>query len=113
MRFTSEKRVTVRTVAADVIYAVTEQKAYANLSLEKFLRSAVLPDASAADISLITELSNGTVKMIKHLDWVLNHFLKKNISRMNPEVRAILRMSVYQLLFLDRIPAYAEIETHV
>lgn len=113
MRFTSEKRATVRTVAADVIYAVTEQKAYANLSLEKFLRSAVLPDASAADISLITELSNGTVKMIKHLDWVLNHFLKKNISRMNPEVRAILRMSVYQLLFLDRIPAYAVVDEAV
>ncbi len=94
----------VRNLAVQLVHEVTEDKAFANLALNKALRHSGL---SAADRSLLTELVNGTVRMLKHLDWVLNLFLRQELARQNPWLRAILRVSAYQILFMDRIPHFA------
>lgn len=94
----------VRRLANETIYQINEQNAYANLALEKGLKNS---DLSQVDKSLVTEIVNGTMRMIKHLDWVLNSFLKKDITTLNPWVKNILRLSLYQIMFMDKIPAYA------
>lgn len=93
-----------REEAVKLVYEVTEQGAYANLALMKTLRHSEL---NAADRSLLTNLVNGTIRMLKHLDWVLNVFLKQDISKQNPWLRSILRVSAYQIMFMDRIPHFA------
>ncbi|MGS0764650.1 16S rRNA (cytosine(967)-C(5))-methyltransferase RsmB [Syntrophomonas curvata] len=93
-----------RNLAVQLVYEVTENKAFANLALNKALRRSGL---SAADRSLLTELVNGTVRMLKHLDWVLNLFLRQELARQNPWLRTILRVSAYQILFMNRIPHFA------
>ncbi|MCR4399574.1 MAG: 16S rRNA (cytosine(967)-C(5))-methyltransferase RsmB [Syntrophomonadaceae bacterium] len=87
-----------------------EEGAYANLALEGQLRRVAW---SAADRALLTELVNGTVRMKKHLDWVLSLFLNRPASRLHPWVRDTLRVAAYQLLFLERIPAYAAVDEAV
>lgn len=94
----------VRRLASDIIYQITEYNAYANLALEKGLKDVAL---SQLDKNLVTELVNGTIRMLKHLDWVLNSFLQKDITSLNPHIRSILRFSLYQIFFMDKIPAYA------
>ncbi|HHV16691.1 MAG TPA: 16S rRNA (cytosine(967)-C(5))-methyltransferase RsmB, partial [Gelria sp.] len=93
-----------RDKAVQLVYQVTEQGAYANLALMKTLRHSGL---SAADRNLLTQLVNGTIRMLKHLDWVLNIFMKANISKQNPWLRSILRVSAYQIMFMERIPDFA------
>ncbi len=99
-----------REIAVNVVYEVLEKGAYANLSLDKALRGSHL---SPQDKHLVTEIVNGSIRMIKHLDWVLNLFLQKPISKQNPWLRNILRMAAYQLLFMERIPDYAVVNTAV
>lgn len=99
-----------RELALSIVYDVTEKGAYANLSLEKALRASKL---SINDRKLVTELVNGTIRMIKHLDWVLNLFMQKPVEKQNPWLRNILRISTYQLLFMQRIPDYAAVNSAV
>jgi len=99
-----------RLAALQVIYQVAEKGAYANLILDRALQKTPL---SIQDRHLVTELANGTIRMFKHLDWVLNLFLNRSISDLNPWLRNILRMSVYQLLFMDGVPDYAAINSGV
>lgn len=94
----------VREQALEVLYQINIKGAYANLALDKKLEGSSL---LLADRNLVTELVNGTVRMQKHLDWVLTLFLKNGISKQNPWLLNILRMSAYQILFMERIPAYA------
>ena len=93
-----------REEAVRLVYEVTEQGAYANLALMETLRHSKL---NAADRSLLTNLVNGTIRMLKHLDWVLNLFLKQDINKQNPWLRSILRVSACQIIFMERIPDFA------
>lgn len=100
----------VRECAADLVFRVLEKGAYANLLLEKqMLRSTY----SSEDRRLLTEIVNGTVRMVKHLDGVLNLFLKGDISSQNRWLRSVLRISAYQILFMDRVPEYAVVNDAV
>jgi len=92
------------------IDGVLEKGAYTNIILDQYLRkSKLLP----GDRHLVTEIVNGTIRMLKHLDWVLNLFLHKSIDKQNPWLRNALRMSLYQMLFMERIPDYACVNSAV
>lgn len=99
-----------RELALNILYEVMEKGAYANLCLENKLRNTQL---SLNDRNLVTEIVNGSVRMIKHLDWVLNLFLQKPIEKQNPWLRNVLRISAYQILFMERIPDYAVVNDAV
>lgn len=99
-----------RELALNIVYDVTEKGAYANLSLDKALRVSQL---AQNDKKLVTELVNGSIRMIKHLDWVLNLFLQKTVEKQNPWLRNILRIAAYQLIFMQRIPDYAAVNSAV
>lgn len=94
----------VRKMAAQLLYEILENGAYANLALDKAFKKASL---SAQEKNLLTEMVNGTVRMLKHLDWVLKSFLKGSIDKQHPWLRNIMRISLYQIMFMDSIPDYA------
>lgn len=94
-----------RAIALRVIQEVTMRGAYANLALSRELsrQSALSPQ----DRRLVTELVYGTIKAQGTLDWVLGQFVNRPLEKIAPPIRDILRMGIYQLLFLDRIPPSA------
>ncbi len=100
----------VRNLSLEIIYRVNEHKAYTNITLEKYLRNSQL---SQIDKKLVTEIVNGTTRMIKHLDWVLNLFLKNDMKKLHPLIRNLLRISLYQILFMDKVPNYAVVNDAV
>ncbi|HEX9860518.1 MAG TPA: transcription antitermination factor NusB, partial [Nitrospirota bacterium] len=65
------------------------------------------------DNAFILELVYGTLRNRAKIDWALNQFSKKTIDKADPWTRNILRLGAYQLLFLDRVPASAAINTAV
>jgi 16S rRNA (cytosine967-C5)-methyltransferase len=65
------------------------------------------------DRSLAAEIVTGTLRWQRSLDHLIEHFSKRRIPRLDPEVVAILRLSLYQLLHLDRVPASAVVDDAV
>ncbi|OWR28780.1 16S rRNA (cytosine(967)-C(5))-methyltransferase [Saccharibacillus sp. O23] len=101
---------TAREVALNVLAGVDEGGAYSNLLLNRSLQQAEL---SPADTGLATELVYGTIARQATLDYFLDRFIKSGVKRLNPWVRALLRMSLYQIRYLDRIPPHAAVNEAV
>lgn len=99
-----ELQKTVRYRALDSLIKVQQQQAYANLVLDRALRTT--PHADQKDQRLLTELVYGTISREMTLDFYLAPFINK-AKKMDEWVRQLLRMAVYQLVYLDRIPAHA------
>jgi 16S rRNA (cytosine967-C5)-methyltransferase len=68
---------------------------------------------SAADRGLANELVNGTVKRRGSIDAVLGAYTKAPLRSADADVRDALRLAAFQLLFLDRVPAYAAVDDSV
>lgn len=103
------KEKTVRDVALEVLRRVEEGKAYANLLLPRALAASRL---TARDRALATELVYGTVRARNTLDWALAGRSSLAWDKIDPEVKAVLRLGAYQILF-TRIPPAAACYTAV
>ncbi|WP_126426123.1 16S rRNA (cytosine(967)-C(5))-methyltransferase RsmB [Brevibacillus marinus] len=101
---------TARDVALDVLNKVDERKSYSNLELNSALGSSPL---SAADAALATELVYGTTQRRNTIDGVIDRFVKGGAGKLQPWVRNLLRLSLYQIRYLDRIPERAAVHEAV
>ncbi|GMB08509.1 16S rRNA (cytosine(967)-C(5))-methyltransferase RsmB [Thermolongibacillus altinsuensis] len=89
----------VRKLALDVLLAIEEREAYSNLLLNKAIETNSL---SSKDVALLTEIVYGTIQRRDTLDYYLKPFMKtKKLERW---VHILLRLSLYQMIYLDRIP---------
>ena len=70
---------------------------------------AHLPDER--DRSLAAEIVTGTLRWQRSLDHLVEHFSRRRIAKLDEEVLAILRLSLYQLLHLTRVPASGSLTT--
>lgn len=70
-----------------------------------------LPDER--DRSLAAEIVTGTLRWQRSFDHLIEHFAKRPLGRLDPDVTTILRLSLYQLLHLDRVPAAAVVDDAV
>lgn len=100
----------LRALAAEILRKVDVRKAYADALLDHTLKSHWLNDA---DRALLTELVYGTLRWRGRLDALLIPHLNRPLEKTDPLVRNLLRLAVYQLWFLDKIPAYAAVNEAV
>jgi 16S rRNA (cytosine967-C5)-methyltransferase len=103
--------VTGRELARSVLERVEQSGAFANRALSAALDRA--PTLGTAERGLATELVYGVLRRRTRLDRALEAFASKGLHGLDPSVRAALRVGAYQLLFLDRIPAYAAVNETV
>lgn len=100
-----------RRIALEVLYKIEVKDAYSRIALDSALSTHEL---SKEDRALVTELVYGVIRHLNTLDWVLNTYrFKQNTEELSPYVRNILRLGAYQLMYLDKIPAYAAINESV
>lgn len=95
---------TAREAALQVLLAVEEQGAYSNLALQSVLANSSL---SSKDTGLATEIVYGTIQRLNTIDYRLQPLLKQPLAQLDALVRNLLRLSVYQLDYLDRVPDFA------
>ncbi len=100
----------VRQLASEILLKVESRKAYADILLDQTLSDATLNER---DRALLTELTYGTLRWRASIDARLNRQLHRSLSATNAFVRNLLRVTVYQLLFLDKIPDYAAVNEAV
>lgn len=67
------------------------------------------PHLSRPERALLLELVQGVKRWELRLDYLLSRLTTRSWSRVKPVVRQILRLGAYQVLFLNRIPAYAAV----
>lgn len=94
-------KISVRKLALDVLQAVYDKQAYANIALNRAIgRTHLLP----LDRKFLTELVYGTVKATGTLDYVLQKFVNRPLNKIPPMVLHTMRMGVYQILYMDKVP---------
>ncbi|QEM46443.1 RsmB/NOP family class I SAM-dependent RNA methyltransferase [Mycolicibacterium grossiae] len=98
-----------RRVAFDVLRAVSERDAYANLTLPAMLRDR---DVTGRDAAFATELAYGTCRSLGLLDAVIVAAAGRPLERIDPVLLDLLRLGAYQLL-RTRVDAHAAVNTTV
>jgi 16S rRNA (cytosine967-C5)-methyltransferase len=93
-----------------VLERVLSGGAFADLALEAELERHRLAPRDAA---LATELVFGTLRWQRYLDWILAPHSRRPLERLDPRPLVLLRMTAYQLVFLERVPAFAAVDDAV
>lgn len=91
-----------REIVLDVLMEILERSAYSHLILRQALNKYQYLDKS--ERSFITRTVEGTVEYLIQIDYVIDYFSSTKVKKMKPVIRTILRMSVYQILYMDRVP---------
>ncbi|KKW66319.1 16S rRNA m5C967 methyltransferase [Mycolicibacterium elephantis] len=98
-----------RRAAFDVLRAVSEKDAYANLALPALLRERGI---SGRDAAFATELTYGTCRTRGLLDAIISHAAGRPPDRIDPALLDLLRLGAYQLL-RTRVEQHAAVSTTV
>jgi 16S rRNA (cytosine967-C5)-methyltransferase len=103
--------VTARDLARQVLERVELGGAYASRALSAALDRA--SNLGPEDRALATELVYGVLRRRGRLDRALEPLARTGLGGLDPEIRVALRLAAYQILFLDRVPAYAAVDDAV
>ncbi len=68
---------------------------------------------SRRDRALAFNLAQGVIRWRLRLDWILGLYVERSLSRVRPQVLNILRLALYQILFLEKIPESAAVNEAV
>lgn len=91
-----------REIVLDILSEVLERDGFVHDSLRMALEKYQYLEK--ADRAFITRMAEGTVENLLAIDAILNDCSKIKTAKMKPLIRTVLRMSVYQILWMDRVP---------
>lgn len=94
-----------RELALGILMEVTRQEEYSHIAIRNVLEKYQY--LGKQERAFLTRLTEGTLEWMLHLDYIINQFSSVKVNKMKPVIRNILRMSVYQLKFMDSVPASA------
>lgn len=95
----------VRATAMDLLVTIEKNQSYSNLLLNSTIEKNEL---SPKDIGLLTELTYGTLQRRMALDFFLKPFIKDS-KKLADWILHLLRLTLYQMVYLDKIPDRAAI----
>ena len=98
------KQKNVRETALEILETIEKNQSYSNLLLNNAINKN---EIDKKDIGLLTELTYGTLQRKMTLDYFLSPFIKNK--KMESWVRQLLRLTLYQMVYLDKIPDRAAI----
>lgn len=95
----------VREAALNLLETIEKNQSYSNLLLNNVIKKE---NISKKDVGLLTELTYGTLQRRMTLDFYLEPFIQK-ARKLENWVRILLRLTLYQMVYLDKIPERAAI----
>ena len=90
-----------RDIALSILMDIETHDTYSNIAIGKALHKIQFEDKSKR--AFITRLSEGVVESRIKLDYIINQFSKTKINKCKPLIRCLLRMGVYQMLYMDSV----------
>ncbi|SDY77590.1 16S rRNA (cytosine(967)-C(5))-methyltransferase RsmB [Lachnobacterium bovis] len=94
--------VNTRELILDMLIEIIEKEEYSHIVLRQVLEKYQYLDK--VDRAFITRITEGTLENLIKIDYIINQFSKVKAKKMKPLIRTLLRMSVYQLLYMDAVP---------
>lgn len=101
---------TAREVAVKVLNRIERTDSYLDKVLDFELRYSEL---SRLDKSFLTELVNGTVRWKMRIDYVISQFYRGDYSKLDINIKNAIRIAMYQIMFLERVPQSAAVNEAV
>ena len=92
----------IREQAVKTLLRVSREGAYSNLETKKVLGENHYKEE---DRGLYLNIVYGTLQYKLYLDYLLKKHISKDLNKLDPEVLEILMIAVYQIYFLDKMPA--------
>lgn len=101
-----------REVALKTLYRINNEGAYSNIALDEEI-SKNAQKLNAKDIGLISEIVYGVITWKLTIDEIIKKYSKIRLKKISPWILDILRLSIYQIVFLDKIPKSAAVNEGV
>ena len=94
--------VNTRELVLEMLIEIIEKNQYSHLVLRDVLDKYQY--LSKQERAFMTRLTEGTLEHLIELDYIIDSFSKTKVRKMKPMIRTILRMSVYQIKYMDSVP---------
>lgn len=101
-----------REVALKILYKIDKEQAYSNIVLNEEIKQN-RKSLDEKDIGLISEIVYGVTTWKLTIDEIIKKYSKIKLKKISPWILNILRMGVYQIIFLDKIPKSAAVNESV
>lgn len=99
-----------RELALTILYEIEKHQAYLNISFQNHIEKSRL---SSRDVAFVKELCYGVLQWKLRLDATISRFSTVKLKKLSPYVLSILRLGLYQLFFMDKIPESAAVNESV
>lgn len=100
----------VRGIAVKILNRIDRTDAYLDKMIDIEFKHNEL---EGNDKALLFEIVHGVIRHLGRIDWVLTGFYKGQFSKCIPNVKNSMRVALYQILFLDKVPDYAAVNEAV
>ncbi len=101
-----------REICLKILHDIDEKNGYSNIILDEYLEKN-RQKLNIKDISFISEIVYGTVMWKLTIDYIIQKYSKIKIKKISLWILEILRLSIYQIVFLDKIPKQAAVNEAV
>ncbi len=102
----TQDRVNLRAMAATLVAEILDR----DQSLKGVVQRQQAKLSRGDDRALLRELVAGVVRKLPAIDWAIDECTRRGVEQTQQELLHILRVGVYQILYLDRIPVYAAVD---
>src|SRR3989339_566661 len=99
-----------RSLALRILNKLDKSNKTLDSILEEFQKDYLISNRERA---LFNALVYGVLRWKGRLDWIISHLSKMHINKTKPEVLNILRIGLFQIIYLNRIPVSAAVNTSV
>ena len=99
-----------RNLAYKVLFDIEKNQNYSNMAINKHFKDCNL---DKRDRGFATEIIYGVVENKIYLDYIIDKLSKIKTNKLNLKVKILLRMGIYQILFLDSVSDYAAVNETV
>lgn len=98
-------KVNAREIVLDMLLEIIEGEKYSHTVLNNTLKR--YQHLEKQERAFISRLCTGTIKRYLTLDYIINKYASLPVQKMKPLIRNLLRLSVYQLMYMDHVPESA------
>ena len=105
-----DSKINPREVALKILFEIETRRFFADERINRYSEQFNL---SSLDRRFLSELVNGTTKLKKRIDYAVDFILGKSVEELTPWIRNILRMGIYQIDHLSRVPHPAAVNESV
>lgn len=97
-----ENQINTRELIVDMLMEIYAGNEYSHILIRSVLNKyEYLPESDRAFVKKVTE---GTLERGITIDYILNQYSKVPVNKMKPFIRSLMRMSVYQIVYLSKVP---------